>query len=390
MDARITTPTQRAGLKFRDEPYWKKLGHGAIGFRKRENGVEAWVAKWVTDDLISSGKRRKAVQKVLETVLEIPEYKEAEKLANAWFTQCRGGVIRSGTVEYGCAEYVKNQLSEKGKKPARSSELKFEQLVNGTAFGRIKLDELTTGDIAKWRDSLVTPERQKNSANRVLRSFKAAMNFAFQRGMCPSDAAWRRVKPLKGTGSADSQRSAHLTQAQRKALIAKCGDELANFVRALLYTAARPNEMQDAKKRDFDAKQGTLRLVSLKGTGTERDRTVPLSKAANDFFKEVSKDKLPEAPLLSYEGQRWARHIWAEEIRDAVKDANEKIEGDKIPTDTVAYTMRHCAITDWLSAGINVAAVAKIAGTSIGMIQKNYFKFIATDVSEKLGQITAF
>jgi integrase len=192
-------------------------------------------------------------------------------------------------------------------------------------------------------------------------------------------------------GASDDQRAAHLTQVQRQALLAECGTDLGNYIRALLYTAARPNEMQDAKRRDFDAKQGTIRFATYKGDGTKRERTVPLSKLAIEFFKEMGKDKLPEAPLTTFEGQRWDRQVWATDLRAAVVAANAKLDRDaKLPSDTVAYTMRHCAITDMLSAGINVTAVAKMAGTSIVMIEKNYFKFIATDVNEKLGQITAF
>jgi integrase len=386
MDAKITTQTQRANLKFRDEPYWRKLGAGSLGFRKRPNGVEAWVAKWTgSQEMLESGTRRKTPQKVLATLQELPEYKEAEKAANAWFDQCKGGVVRAGTVQEACTHYVGNQHNEKGKDSANASEIRFKSIW-GTAFGLIKLDELTTRNIEVWRDGLVTPECQANSVNRILRSLKAAMNFAFQRGMCPSDAAWRRVKPLRGPGSKDGQRTAHLTVGQRKALLAECYPDLAVFVRALLYTAARVGEIQDAKRRDFDPKQGTIRLAGKTG-----ERSVPLSKAAIEFFKEVCKDKLPEAHLLTYEGYRWQRQLWARGIHDAVIAANKKLEGDeRLPADTVAYTMRHCAITDMLSAGINVAAVAKIAGTGIMMIQKNYFKFIATDVSEKLGQITAF
>lgn len=391
MDAKITTPTQRANLPCREEPYWRKLGNGYIGFRKRENGVEAWVAKWtgsremVAKKIERGGQRRKTPQQVLAKVLDLPDYKEAEKMANSWFEQCRGGVVRAGTVQDACTHYIKNQTSERGKASADASEIRFKSIW-ATAFGSIKLDKLTAHDIQDWRDSLVTPECKANSANRIFRSFKAAMNFAFHQGSVSSDAAWRRVKPLRGPGSQDGQRTAHLTIAQRKALLDECDEDLATFVRSLLYTAARVGEIQNAKRKDFDAKQAVIKL-----TGKTGERTVPLSKAAVDFFKELTKNKLPDAPIVTHQGYRWMRHLWAEGIRKAVIAANAELEGDaRLPDDTVAYTLRHCAITDMLSAGINVSAVAKIAGTSIGMIEKHYYKFIATDVQAQLGQITAF
>jgi hypothetical protein len=56
----------------------------------------------------------------------------------------------------------------------------------------------------------------------------------------------------------------------------------------------------------------------------------------------------------------------------------------------VAYSMRHYAITDMLRAGVDVGSVAKIAGTSIAMINSHYAKFVVADVRDKLAAITAF
>lgn len=401
MAENIMNASQRNKLPPKYEPYWRKIGAGHLGFRKRETDlIGAWVAKWKTGEMLPKSNRCKSIQKVLGSLEAIPEYKEAQTQALAWFDQCKGGVVRSGTVEDACKEYILNQRSEKGKASAGYSEQRFEQTVNDTPFGRIKLDALATREIEKWRDSLVTEKRQKKSVNRILRTLKAALNFAFHRAMCPSDAAWRRVKPLKGDGATDEQRTAHLVQAQRQALLTQCDTDLGNFLRGLLYSSARPNELQDAKRRDFDPKQGTIKLSSNKGNGTKRERFVPLSKPAIEFFKEMSKSKLPDAQLMTMSGERWMRHVWARDINTAIDAANKKIEKDaadpkeaneaKLPEDTVAYTMRHCAITDMLLAGINITAVAKMSGTSVSMIEKNYFKFIATDVEDKLGQITAF
>jgi site-specific recombinase XerD len=76
----------------------------------------------------------------------------------------------------------------------------------------------------------------------------------------------------------------------------------------------------------------------------------------------------------------------------ALKTANKEIEEpqNRLPQDVVAYTMRHCAITDMLRAGVDVSSVAKIAGTSIAMINSHYAKFVQADVREKLASITAF
>ena len=383
---------EKLGRQPRHEPYWQNIGPGRkLGLRFRENGVGSWFAKWTSDRKLESGTRPQVLQTMLGHT-DALDHAAALKAATEWGQHRESGLPRAGTVESACKEYLANQKSEKGERAAYFSRKRFEALVYPAPIGSIALDKLATRDLERWRDALVTPKRRKNSANRDLRSLKAALNFAFQRGMCPSDAAWRRVKPLKGAGARDGQRTAYLSPAQRRRLLDKADPDTADFVRALLYSAARPNEIQAATVADFDPAQKTLRLVSLKGQGEERVRYVPLTPAAVDFFKQLSKDKLPKANLTTCERLPWARHLWADGIRAALKAANEQIEdpNERLPTDVVAYTMRHCAITDMLGAGVDVSSVAKIAGTSIAMINSHYAKFVQADVRERLAAITAF
>ena len=397
----INSAAKRLKLRVRAEPYWDILETGCkLGYRKRSESTGTWVAMWTSSEMQESGKGRKAPLRkrtLQKKVGHFPglDHKEAKALAEQWFEQCRGGVVRSGTVEDACKQYVADQRNVKGARSADFVDKQFKQLIYGRSFGLTKMDELTTRTIELWRDGLVEVGRRKNSANRLLRSLKAAMNFAFQRGMCLTDSAWRRVKPFKGPDAADKGRTVYLSVAQRQALLAECSEDTANFLRALLHTAARPSsnsELPVARVQDFDELQRSLTLRTYKGDGTERRREVPLSNAAVAFFREMKKGKLPTAYLLTCQGLPWERHQWADDIRAAVDAANAKISepGDRLPEDTVAYTMRHCAITDLLKAGISVSQVAKIAGTSTAMIEKYYFKFIATDVEDKLAHVRAF
>ena len=58
-----------------------------------------------------------------------------------------------------------------------------------------------------------------------------------------------------------------------------------------------------------------------------------------------------------------------------------------LPAPIVGYTRRHAAISEWLHAGIDIATVAKLAGTSVGMIDRYYHKFIRTAVEDKLAAV---
>ena len=52
-----------------------------------------------------------------------------------------------------------------------------------------------------------------------------------------------------------------------------------------------------------------------------------------------------------------------------------------------AYHFRHWAITDWLNAGIVSVNVATLAGTSIGMIERYYKKFVRGHVNDQLAEM---
>ena len=53
--------------------------------------------------------------------------------------------------------------------------------------------------------------RRRSSANRILTTFKAALNHVWREKLVPSDGEWRRVTPFK---SVDSARVRYLTIAE--------------------------------------------------------------------------------------------------------------------------------------------------------------------------------
>jgi integrase len=305
-------------------------------------------------------------------------YDQAKTAAEVWFESCRMGTVRPGSVEEACKAYVANVRIEKNERAAQFAEWTFKANVYDTAFGRTALDKLRSKQVEDWRNSLVTEDRKQNSVNRILRSFKAAMNYAHRHNMVHTDKAWKVVQQFKAS---DGQRDTWLEPEQRQALLASASPELATLLRGWLYTAARPMELPAARVKDFDAKTGTITFTTHKGDGSARVRSVPLSPDAVRFFKQQCQSKLPSAFVFTnVTGEPWSRHQYAAEIREAVQKA-------KLPKGTVAYTMRHIMISEWLLAGIDVVSVAKAAGTSVMMIEKNYAKFIRSHFAERLATV---
>src|SRR5690606_14249632 len=95
-------------------------------------------------------------------------------------------------------------------------------------------------------------------------------------------------------------------------------------------------------------------------------RILPLSRDAVAHLKECAKGKLPGAWLIARaDGSQWKKEAWRDEVKAAARKA-------RLPKATVAYTLRHSVITDLVTGGLDLFTVAKLAGTSVVMIEKHY------------------
>jgi len=142
-----------------------------------------------------------------------------------------------------------------------------------------------------------------------------------------------------------------------------------------MLTGARPGELASLRRRDFDHRTGTVQF-----TGKTGSRTVPLSDEAIALLNRVAKGKTSDAPLLSNNGKPWQRHRWDKGIRAAAADA-------KLPTGTVAYTLRHSWITEALMGGMSTLEVARLTGTSLAMIEKHYGHLVAESARGRLADL---
>ncbi len=371
---RIDTIKGRAALPSRREPHWVRISEGCyLGYRRTENGSESFIARFRGSDGKQNYRRLGDVAAL--------SYDQALKQAREWWEQCNAGVIKAGSVEEACRLYVDDRRVQKGEKTATDAEKRFKALVYGTTFGDKKLDELQPQDVLKWRNRLAKQSTPAHT-NRNLKTLKAALNFAHRTNMVASNDAWCHVEQVSG---ANESRDVYLSVQQRRDLINAADPDLANFIRGLLYTGARPQELANATISDLDTRTGTLRLVYFKGkTADGKERFFPLSAKALLFFKSMVGDRIGNQPLLTWQGEFWyserGHGRWVRLIKEARKKA-------KVSPDTVTYTMRHCCIADWLTGGIDVGTVAKLAGTSIDYVDKNYHKYIRSRVEDRLAEI---
>jgi integrase len=234
--------------------------------------------------------------------------------------------------------------------------------ISGELLGR-PLEELKTGDLERWRDSLpVKPATRR----RVYNVLAAALSNAYRLHGSGDPAAWRRVKRIE-IPKAKRSRLFIPNEAELASLIEKCEADFALLVKAATLTGMRYGEIAALEVRDFDPEDGVLALRVSK-TG---ERNVLLSSAAVAFFKEHAKGKTPRARIFTTAaGEPWQASMQHRRMRAATKIRA-----------FVFYSLRHYALSKQLAAGIPSALVAKNAGTSEEMLRQHYHKIVPADRS---------
>lgn len=371
----LTQVSDREGLKARRPPYWHKIRSGChIGFRKlTAKSSGNWLAQCYDPDT------RKQVRKSLGTFDGFPpskRYDEALKAAEAWFEHLgKGGAPKDVTVEKAARDYVAHVRETKGDEQADDIERRFARWLYGESLAKISLLKLQSRHLQEWRRTVSqTPvvsnpfadvpdvrERAASSINRDMTPLRAALNLAHLRGYVTADNAWlESLKPIK---NADGRRDVYLDKDQRRALLAESAEDLAQFLRGLALMPLRPGALAALTVGSFEKRIGVLTIGKDKAG---QDRRIKLPEVTAKFVAERTKGKLPGAPLFARaDGEAWDKDYWKKPLKVAAMAAG-------LPAETTAYALRHSAITDLVTSGLDLLTVAQLSGTSVQMIEKHY------------------
>lgn len=369
---KIDTKSARSKLAVRREPYWDKVRAGChLGYRRTGTGG-SWIARYYDGE--------KKYYNALELPDHLPpnEYDTAVAQATKWFDAVQGGANpKSGTIGSAADDYLKDLEIRKGAKAKADAEGRIRRTIRDE-FGDTRVDKITTQQIRKWLNDFVPSEgsaetlrKAKASANRNLRTFKAILNHAHANQLSTSTDAWDRVKEFP---KVDAARKAFLTREQLQSLIDKTAGGFKDLVVTAALTGARYGELCALRVKDFD-KDGRVLYITEGKTGA---RIVPLTPDMVTHFERLTKDKLPEAFLLTKDdGKPWGHSDHDKLMREAAKKA-------KLPRDVVFYTLRHSFIAFAINAGMDIYSVAEITGTSIKMIEKHYGKLLKDRVRQQM------
>jgi integrase len=263
-----------------------------------------------------------------------------------------------------------------------------ERLVHATAaFGDIKLRELErmAGDIAAWQATL--PARSGYGIVQALRqTLGVAVRWNYMSANPALSAGRNRTPPPRTIRT--------YTRDELDALGAEMSVAYRTLPAFAAATGLRPEELFALERRDVDRRARVLTvrqtvsdgdLVELGKTDGSR-RQVPLSRRALEAL-----DAIPprlDTPLLfpaprggPVNIDNWRRREWA-----------PAVEAAGIARPARPYDMRATFISDALHAGVPVFTVAKVAGTSVRMIEKNYGRLLdgaTADIADRLDALDA-
>jgi integrase len=144
------------------------------------------------------------------------------------------------------------------------------------------------------------------------------------------------------------------------------------LLRCYYATGARTSELADCKVRDFLKQTRQVVLGKHKRSRTMKEptiRRITLNNEAFAIFQERCADKSPDDQIFTQpNGKPWNKDLLDKRFRKVRELATVR---DSISV----YSFRHLWISEALMAGNDVATVAKMAGTSIRMIERVYGHF---------------
>lgn len=389
MATNIQNVESRNKLSPRRAPYWQRISRGCqLGYRRMSTATAGvW---WAQVYSAEQGQTRQP----LGTFDHLPAHQRfdaAKRAAEDLFAHVsQGGTPVDMTLRQACESYVAHLRGEGRETAANDASSRFNRFVYGDALAAVNLRKLTAQQLRKWRHQLIarpvvvnpysaeqiTRERSPASVNRDMTSLRAALNLAHENGVVTSDAAWRSA--LRPIEAASGRRTLYLDRKQRAALIKHASPDVAVFLRGLALLPLRPGALAAMTVENFDKQLGVLTIGKDKAGVA---RSIGLPKDTAQLFAELAANKPATAPLLCRaDGLPWSKDAWKKPVKAAAAAA-------ELPATVTAYTLRHSVITDLIVNGLDTLTVARLAGTSLAMIDKHYGHLSARHASAALAKL---
>jgi integrase len=261
-------------------------------------------------------------------------------------------------------------------------------------FGKYSISTITPDLVARYRDSrLATHRRIKDPARRTqapllapgtVRLELALLSHMFtiairewRLGLMINPVACIR-RPSPGPGR--TRRLPPLEERKLdRAIRAYCNPMLGWMFRIALETAMRLGELRDLRVGDVDLPR---RIVRLRHTKNQSERTVPLSRLATETFALAlaNPDRPADCDFVFFGQRKPDGRFGAYTLRTAWMDTRHKVGLD----DLRFHDLRHEAVSRLVEAGLSDQEVAAISGHKSMQMLRRYTHLRAEDLVDRL------
>ena len=381
---RIENPTARSRLKRGRQAHWQALEEGRVhlGYQCKKGAQQG---RWLLRRYI--GRRRYRIEFLgraddVGAVDGGMSHKQAVAKANA--TVAKPNMTHDRlTVRQAFADYLK--AKDDAGKPISGAEGHGRVHIL-PVLGDLFVDELTAKRLRDWlatmartpaqfrpnrgrpqyRAAPVTDDEiraRHATANRVLTTLKAALNFAFDEGTIKNRDAWgRKLKPFENVEAA---RVRYLKIAEAQRLINASDPEFRPLVQAALETGCRYGELTRLVVHDFNEDAGTITIGKPKAG--KKPRHVILTPEGANFFRQHCAGRSGNELMFSHgDGRAWKKSDQKQPMRDAC-------EHGKIKPRISFHILRHTWASHSVMNGMPLMVVAKNLGhVDTKMVEKHY------------------
>lgn len=397
-NAKIDTRNARDGIPAGAAIVYADLGvDGAdLGYRKGKTGGRWVLRRYVGDKKYAVETLAVADDRADADGITVLNYRQAQAMARSrheMLTRQEQGLPTSSgpyTVAHAMEDYLSHKEDTGGKSVA-DARIRSDALIV-PQIGHIEAAKLTPKHIRDWLGKIVqTPPRlrakkaadnakaaaprykevdlsnpetvrkRRATANRMLATLKAGLNYAWREGRVPSDEAWRKVQPFR---EAIAARHRYLSVEEARRLIAATDGGFRSLVEAALQTGARYSELASLRVSEFNQDAGT---VHIRASKSGKARHVILTDEGVSLFKRLCADRSPaDVILLRDDGTRWQKGYHLRSTREAVVKAG-------LGSDVSFHILRHTWASLATMNGVPLMVVsANLGHADTRMVERHY------------------
>ncbi len=242
------------------------------------------------------------------------------------------------------------------------------------AFPKQEPDSITTCEIEKFLNSMVTEKKISQAYQKVLVGaiklfFNELLRKSYKLNYLYPDRTENKLPNV-------------LDKSEVQLLINSIQNLKHRTIIALIYSAGlRLNEVIDLKVNDIDSKRMLIKIVQSKG---KKDRYVMLSERILSLLREYYKDYKPKEYL--FEGQKGDKYS-ARSIQSIFKQALRKA---KISKEASVHTLRHSFATHLLESGTDIRVIQQLLGHSSIKTTQIYTQVSSSKIANVMSPFDSF